>query len=74
MTRPRPATLVAPTHPHSPTLPPAPSAHTTNIACEQEFFDKECWKHHPLPYADFVQFKRKERKELDKACAFVIRD
>lgn len=40
----------------------------------QEFFQKDCWKHHPLPYSDFVQVKKEERKEIEKARQFVIRD
>jgi hypothetical protein len=31
----------------------------------QDFYSKECWAHHPLPYADFVDFKRQERAELE---------
>ncbi|KAF8058835.1 TNNI3K [Scenedesmus sp. PABB004] len=32
----------------------------------KDFFAKECWSHHPLPYADFVAFKKKERAELEE--------
>jgi hypothetical protein len=34
-------------------------------ACPQDFYSKECWAHHPLPYADFVDFKKQERAELE---------
>ena len=40
----------------------------------QDFYEKECWKHHPLPYSDFVEFKKEECKAQDKARQFVIRD
>lgn len=40
----------------------------------KDFYDKECWSHHPLPYADFVAAKRKEREALESARKFVIRD
>jgi hypothetical protein len=31
----------------------------------QDFYAKECWAHHPLPYADFVDFKAKEHDALE---------
>lgn len=31
----------------------------------QDFYSKECWAHHPKPYADFLEFKKKERAELE---------
>jgi hypothetical protein len=31
----------------------------------KDFYKKECWKHHPLPYADFVDSKRKEQAEME---------
>ncbi|KAF5839365.1 ankyrin repeat-containing domain protein [Dunaliella salina] len=40
----------------------------------KEFYQKECWSHHPLPYSDFVEYKKEERKALEKARQFVIRD
>ncbi|KAL6752336.1 ankyrin repeat-containing domain protein [Haematococcus lacustris] len=32
-----------------------------NIPKVSDFYQKECWAHHPLPYADYVEYKRKER-------------
>jgi hypothetical protein len=31
----------------------------------QDFFSKPCWAHHPKPYADFMEFKRKEHEALE---------
>ena len=31
----------------------------------QDFYSKECWAHHPPPYADFIEFKEQERAELE---------
>eukprot|EP00879_Flechtneria_rotunda_P002113 GHRR01002295.1.p1 GENE.GHRR01002295.1~~GHRR01002295.1.p1 ORF type:complete len:185 (+),score=55.81 GHRR01002295.1:292-846(+) len=31
----------------------------------KDFYSKECWAHHPKPYADFVEFKKKERADLE---------
>ncbi|KAF6258440.1 hypothetical protein COO60DRAFT_1639124 [Scenedesmus sp. NREL 46B-D3] len=31
----------------------------------KDFYSKECWAHHPKPYADFMAFKQKERAELE---------
>jgi len=31
----------------------------------QDFYSKECWAHHPPPYADFIDFKKQERAELE---------
>lgn len=31
----------------------------------QDFYSKECWAHHPPPYADFVEFTKQERAELE---------
>eukprot|EP00775_Hariotina_reticulata_P011965 gene11965-12108_t len=31
----------------------------------KDFYQKDCWAHHPKPYADFVDFKKKERAELE---------
>ena len=30
----------------------------------QDFFQKEYWKHHPKPHADFMEMKQKEDQEL----------
>jgi hypothetical protein len=35
------------------------------LPCLQDFYSKECWAHHPKPYADFMAFKQKERAELE---------
>jgi hypothetical protein len=26
----------------------------------QDFFAKECWAHHPKPYAEFMEWRKKE--------------
>eukprot|EP00878_Enallax_costatus_P015189 GHUV01015902.1.p1 GENE.GHUV01015902.1~~GHUV01015902.1.p1 ORF type:complete len:185 (+),score=58.14 GHUV01015902.1:548-1102(+) len=31
----------------------------------KDFYQKDCWKHHPKPYADFLEYKQKERAELE---------
>ena len=31
----------------------------------QDFYAKECWAHHPKPYADFEEAKVKERETLE---------
>lgn len=31
----------------------------------QDFYSKDCWQHHPKPYADFLEYKKKERAELE---------
>jgi len=31
----------------------------------QDFYQKDCWAHHPMPYADFIDFKKKERADLE---------
>lgn len=35
---------------------------------EQDFFSKECWAHHPKPYAEFMDWRKKEdeRWESDR--------
>eukprot|EP00798_Chlamydomonas_sp_ICE-L_P028998 gene28998-32191_t len=30
----------------------------------KDFYTKECWSHHPKPYADFIDFKLKEYEEM----------
>lgn len=45
--------LVISRHPPAPTRP-------------QDFFSKDCWAHHPKPYADFIEFKKKERAALEE--------
>lgn len=36
-----------------------------NVNKVKDFYKKECWRGHPLPYADFVDFKRKEHAEIE---------
>ena len=31
----------------------------------QDFYQKECWAHHPPPYADFIAWKQEERAEQE---------
>ena len=31
----------------------------------KDFYQKDCWAHHPPPYADYVSFKAKEREALE---------
>ena len=31
----------------------------------QDFYSRECWAHHPKPYADFMEYKKKEQAELE---------
>jgi hypothetical protein len=30
----------------------------------QDFFSKECWKHHPMPYAEYMDWRRKEDERI----------
>ena len=31
------------------------------LACRlQDFFQKECWKHHPKPHGDYIEEKKKQ--------------
>ena len=34
----------------------------------QDFFAKECWAHHPKPYAEFMEWRKKEdeRWEMER--------
>ncbi|KIZ01237.1 hypothetical protein MNEG_6725 [Monoraphidium neglectum] len=32
----------------------------------KDFFSKPCWAHHPKPYADFVEFRKKEHAALEE--------
>ena len=32
----------------------------------KDFFAKPCWAHHPKPYADLVEAKKKEREALEE--------
>lgn len=29
----------------------------------QDFFQKPCWAHHPKPYADYMEYKKKEEAD-----------
>jgi hypothetical protein len=49
----------SPHHHHS---PPPPLTTTTPL---QDFYLKECWAHHPKPYADFMSYQTKEHERLD---------
>jgi hypothetical protein len=31
----------------------------------QDFFSKDCWKHHPRPYAEYMEWRKKEDERLD---------
>ena len=35
----------------------------------QDFFSKECWAHHPKPYAEFMEWRKSEdeRWEAEKS-------
>jgi len=46
------------THPARCPLP----AHPIKI---KDFYSKPCWAHHPKPYADFIDYKKKEREALE---------
>ena len=35
-----------------------------SIIVTQDFFQKECWAHHPKPYADYMDMKQKEDAEM----------
>ena len=30
----------------------------------QDFFQKDCWKHHPKPYADYMGMKQRQDEEI----------
>lgn len=49
--------------PHPTTTPARTNKHTHD---PQDFYAKPCWAHHPKPYADFVEFKAKERAALEE--------
>lgn len=49
---------------HPPQHPQHPQHHTRSAPATsflQDFFEKDCWKHHPKPHADYLE----ERKKLD---------
>lgn len=35
------------------------------LSLSQDFYAKECWAHHPKPYADYVEFKIKEHDTIE---------
>ena len=37
----------------------------THGACPQDFFQKDCWKHHPKPYQEFVDWRLKEDAKIE---------
>eukprot|EP00877_Chromochloris_zofingiensis_P009397 jgi/Chrzof1/4710/Cz14g23200.t1 len=39
----------------------------------KDFYSKDCWAHHPKPYADFIDYKKKERAELEEDRKKVVR-
>lgn len=55
-------------------LPQSPYLATTGknyhypLGFAQDFFAKECWAHHPKPYAEFMEWRRKEdeRWEMER--------
>ncbi len=38
---------------------------TGHGACLQDFFQKDCWKHHPKPYQEFVDWRLKEDAKIE---------
>ena len=39
----------------------------------KDFYAKDCWAGHPLPYADFVAAKKKEAAALEAERAKAVR-
>jgi hypothetical protein len=39
----------------------------------QDFYARECWSHHPKPYADFMEFKQQERATLEAERKKIVR-
>ena len=33
---------------------------TRSITALQDFFSKDCWAHHPKPYAEYMDWRKKE--------------
>jgi hypothetical protein len=46
----------------------APIGHLTicHLRWVQDFYQKPCWAHHPKPYADFVEWKQGEEREVQE--------
>ena len=38
---------------------------TGHGALLQDFFQKDCWKHHPKPYQEFVDWRLKEDAKIE---------
>ena len=36
----------------------------TQAELAQDFFQKDCWRHHPKPYADYMELKQRQDQEL----------
>lgn len=39
----------------------------------KDFYLKDCWAAHPLPYADFLEFKKKEYQQMEAERKSIIR-
>lgn len=39
----------------------------------KDFYAKPCWEGHPLPYGDFIDFKKKEAAELEAERKKIVR-
>ena len=37
----------------------------TLVLGSQDFFQKDCWKHHPKPYQEFVDWRLKEDAKIE---------
>ena len=31
----------------------------------QDFFEKPCWAHHPKPYADYMEWRKKDEEQME---------
>lgn len=38
--------------------------HAISQCCMQDFFQKDCWRHHPKPHADYMEMKQKQDEEF----------
>ena len=43
------------------------------VAWLQDFYEKECWQHHPKPYADFMEWRLTEDRRLEEERKKTIR-
>lgn len=39
------------------------SEQKVKVSCMQDFFQKDCWSHHPKPHADYMEMKQKQDEE-----------